>query len=88
MTCPACRNHLSSILAAYRDGEDCPSCGLPADAAKEVLAAIKRGADSELADKYADMASRALTAEQQVRELGDRLREIRDAANLPLGDED
>ena len=84
MECPACENDLWRILQAYEAGEPCPECGLPADAAREILDARKRGADELLERKYTEALSRAMKAEGEAGELRERLKQIREFANRPL----
>ena len=81
--CPGCGNYLSDILAAFRDGSPCPRCNLPAETARQVLEARRRGADEELEQKYTDALRRALGAERERDELRERMREIREVANRP-----
>jgi hypothetical protein len=38
MTCPGCDAHTSAVGIAYRDGDPCPYCGLPAE---ETLQRVK-----------------------------------------------
>ena len=63
--CPACEAWTSSVGVAFRDGNPCPYCGLPADAAEEFDRAIKRGADGDLAKRMADAEQRAAKAERE-----------------------
>lgn len=83
-TCPACRNHTQSIHHAFRDGEPCPVCGLPAHAAAQVLEFQAAHRDSAVMEQYKEMAARALTAEQQVRVLNERIRLVRAAMDEPI----
>jgi hypothetical protein len=83
ITCPGCGNHLSAILAAFREGAPCPNCGLPAEAARLVLDAQRKGADETLRQACTDALKRALEAERERDDLRDRMREIREAANRP-----
>jgi hypothetical protein len=83
ITCPGCENHLSSILRAFRDGEACPSCGLPADVARQVLEARRKGAEEGLQRKYLEAMKRALDAERERDDLRERLLEMRKVANRP-----
>ena len=77
MTCPACDAHLSSVLMAFEEGQPCPNCGLPAEAAVDVLAARKRGASEVLTQKYAAAETRAAKAEAEVRKLRAKLDRIK-----------
>jgi len=83
ITCPGCENHLSSILAAFREGAPCPSCGLPAEAARMVLDAQRKGADETLRQAFADALKRAQEAERERDDLRERMRDIREVANRP-----
>lgn len=77
MTCPACDAHLSSVLQAFREGDPCPVCGLPADAASAVLAAQKRGADVELVERLTKAEQRAGKAEAEAMRLREKLQRIK-----------
>jgi hypothetical protein len=77
--CPGCENVLSSIGTAFNDGEPCPNCGLPAEAAEAIEKAQVRGASDGLAKRTADAEIRAAKAEAEVSILRARLAEIRRA---------
>lgn len=77
--CPGCGSYSSSILRAFDDEDPCPVCGLSADAAAEVFAARRRGADAALTKRYADAVLRADKAEARARQLEDVLHEVRTA---------
>jgi hypothetical protein len=79
--CPGCGNYLSDILAAFRDGQPCPRCGLPADTARQVHEARRKGVDEETERRYLDALKRAIAAEAEARDLRERLDVIREAAN-------
>lgn len=70
--CPACDSYTSSIHQAFRDGGECPVCGLPAEAARAIEVAQERGASEQL-------AQRAAKAEQRVAELERELGRLRGA---------
>lgn len=84
ITCPACGNHLFEILSAFREGQPCPRCDLPADTARVVIEAQRKGADRVLLEKYQETLKRALEAERERDELRRRMREIREAVHRPL----
>lgn len=67
MTCPACKAHTSSVRAAFLDHRPCPSCGLSAYAAQEILAIRQRHADAEadLTARCAQLVIRADRAEME-----------------------
>ena len=71
------------ILAAFQRGEPCPSCALPADAARQVLDARRKGAEEGLTRAYAQVLKRALDAERERDDLRGRLLEMREVANRP-----
>lgn len=79
MTCPGCDARTSLVLARFLDGEPCPSCGLSAAAAAEVLDARKRGADADLTHRYAVAVKRADLAEAEVARLREKLDRVREA---------
>ena len=82
--CPACGQNVFAILQAFREGEACPYCGLPSDAARMVLEAARKGAEETLRQAYAEAMKRALDAERRNADLLERLGEIREAACRPL----
>jgi uncharacterized protein YecT (DUF1311 family) len=59
MVCPICTH----IVAAPSAEKKCSQCGLPAEAARAVIAAREQSADAELSAKYA----RATAELQKVR---------------------
>jgi hypothetical protein len=63
--CPACDSYTSGIYTAFENGEQCPTCGLPAEAAAAVLAARERGASEELVQRAAKAERRAAAAERE-----------------------
>lgn len=75
-TCPACDSETSTIYRAFNEGEACPYCGLPADAANAVLAARERGASEQLVERAALAEQRAAKAEQEIGRLRGRLDRI------------
>ena len=87
MTCPGCGAHLSDVLRAYQEGRPCPSCGLSASAATEVLAVQQAQAAERLKDKAAAAAIRAGKAEAEVRTLRYRLDRIKIEFELALADD-
>jgi hypothetical protein len=77
-TCPACESMTSNIASAFRRGEPCPYCGLPADSAAAVIAAQERGADALLVRQAAEAERRAGVAEAEVDRLRGLLCRVRD----------
>lgn len=65
MTCPACDSYTSGVLLASQEGEPCPGCGLPAEAAAQVLEAQKRSVEEGLTRKYMEAEQRAAKAETE-----------------------
>lgn len=64
--CPACDSETSAIGMAFRDGEPCPYCGLPAEAAEAVMEARKRGATEQVLERLAKAEARAAMAERRL----------------------
>lgn len=81
-TCPACDSWTSSVGIAFRDGEPCPYCGLPAEAVEALDRAAERGAEQSMVDMAAKAEVRATNAEAEVRRLRGLLREILWSAQL------
>lgn len=74
--CPACDSETSELYRAFQEGDPCPYCGLPADAANAVLAARERGASEQLVERAAKAEQRAAKAEQEARRLREALDRI------------
>ena len=85
--CPACGSHTSSIYDAFKRDEECPYCGLPAEAAKAINEARERGADKQLVDRALAAEKRAAEMETELRRLRRRLVRLRDLVNADLGEE-
>ena len=69
----------SNIRAAFERGEGCPSCGLSAAAAAELLESRRRGAEFALVVSTAQAECRAQEAEREaarLREVLARAREV------------
>lgn len=79
-TCPACETTTSSVLSAFRRGDPCPCCGLSAEAAGELVAARRRGADADLVRRAAQAEQRAETAEAEMYRLRRLLRQVGELA--------
>lgn len=79
MVCPACDSWTSSVGIAFRDGEPCPYCGLPADTARVVIEARARRADEDLVARVLEADQRAVKAEAEAAVLRARLNEVRRA---------
>lgn len=79
--CPGCDASLSRIREAFDDGQPCPNCGLPYEAAMAVEAARARGADEKLVERALAAEKRAGEMEAELRDLRGRLSEIRGVAN-------
>ena len=65
-TCPACDSWTSEVGRALRDGEPCPYCGLPAEAAEAVIRARRRGAAEDVLERMAKAEARAAMAEKRL----------------------
>lgn len=85
--CPGCGGYTSAIGEAFGRGENCPSCGLPAKTALEVLAVRQSRADKAIRDLAEEAAVRAGRAETRAAIAEYRLEQVRDAldASLPEG---
>lgn len=81
--CPGCENSLFEILEAFQGGMPCPRCDLPAETARQVYEARRKGVDEELERKYLGALKRAMEAEQERDDLRERMREMREVANRP-----
>jgi hypothetical protein len=85
--CPACHSYTSAIHEAFSGGDECPYCGLPAEAAQAWFAAQERGANEDLARRAAKAEQRAAKAEREVLWLRDRLDQIgRISADQQMGE--
>lgn len=81
MTCPGCDSRTSSVLAAFRNGEPCPYCGLSTRAAAEIEHIRESKANVEIKQMAEEATKRAETAEHQVRILRYRIGRIESALN-------
>jgi hypothetical protein len=89
MECPACGSYGSSVLQAFVDGDDCPRCRLPAQAAEQVINARKQHVSAELVDQYTRSILAKQEAERRARLAEHRLREVEQALqSTPYGWED
>ena len=79
-TCPACDSETSAIGMAFRDGEPCPYCGLPAEAAEAVIRARRRGAAEDVLERMARAEARAARAEARLARLLGAVDDIERAA--------
>lgn len=86
--CPACNSWTSSIYDAFQDGEPCPFCQLPAEAAKAINTARERNADEQLIKRALAAELRAAEMEAELRRLRTRLANIKHTVNAELGDEE
>jgi nitrate/TMAO reductase-like tetraheme cytochrome c subunit len=79
-TCPACQAHLSGVWDAMEGARAaCPSCGLPGNVIREVEAARKAQADTELTGKLEAALVRAGKAEAEAALLREHLRSVKKA---------
>ena len=79
MTCPACDSYTSSVRMAFESGNDCPHCGLSADAAIQIEQAAKRGADADLIARVAVVEREAADLRKRLRVAEWRLQKAQDA---------
>lgn len=76
--CPACKAHLSGVYDALEGVRTaCPSCGLPGSVIREVEAARKARADTELTAKLETALVRAGKAEAEAALLREHIRAIK-----------
>ena len=80
-SCPACDSWTSAVGIAFRDGEPCPYCGLPAEVVPILDAAEKRGLDRTLIERTAQAEVRAVNAEAETERMKAALRRIKDEAS-------
>lgn len=76
-SCPACDSWTSAVGQAFLDGEPCPYCGFPAEAARQLEAAESRGADQKMIDAFVEAEKRATKAETELAQLRRALADIR-----------
>jgi hypothetical protein len=77
--CPGCEAETSTIRAAFERDESCPSCGLSAEAAAQVLEVRARRGDERLRADLEAALKRADAAEQEVAVLRNQVRGVRAA---------
>ena len=77
MTCPGCDSRTSSVLRAFEEGHPCPSCGLSADAAGEILRIQRARADEGLKRELAEAVKARAVAERKARSAEYKLGELR-----------
>jgi hypothetical protein len=87
MTCPGCGAHLSAVLRAHQEGRPCPSCGLSASAASEILAVRRSQADEQMRATAEAAVLRAGKAESELRVLRYRLHCVEEALKEALAGE-
>ena len=84
MTCPSCDSHTSGILAAYRDGQPCPVCGLSPEATAQIEAIQDSRANDAAKQIAEDAIKRADKAEREASLLRTRLHKVEDAVQSAL----
>lgn len=67
--CPGCDSWTSAVGEAFRDGDPCPYCGLPAEAVRLIDEARERHVSEDLITRYAAADERARKAETEARRL-------------------
>jgi hypothetical protein len=77
--CPACNSYTSDVARAFRDDRPCPTCGLSAEAAAEILAVRTARADEALKGRLEAALVRAGKAEAEASSLRIRLEAVREA---------
>lgn len=75
--CPACGSWTTSVGIAFRDGDECPYCGLPADTADLIDKAREKGLSKKLTEALAAAEVRAVKAETERAEMASQLARIR-----------
>jgi hypothetical protein len=86
--CPGCQSSTSAITEAFRFGDPCPYCGLPAQTAIEVNEVRERKANADLVEQTAAALLRAGKAEAEAADLRRALMRVkadlsRTLANMP-----
>lgn len=74
--CPGCEAQTSSVRAAFERDAPCPSCGLPAGVAAQVLEVRARRGDEQLRRELEQALIRADRAERERNALLMRLRRV------------
>jgi len=77
MECPGCGSYSSSVLSAFHDDKPCPSCGLSAAAAWEILRVRKSRADEALKRQLEQEIAARSAAERKLRSAEYKLGELR-----------
>lgn len=75
-SCPGCEAWTSSVGLAFRQGEPCPYCGLPAEAARLIDEAQERNVSAKLTQRLIEAEKRAAKAEGAAAELRSLLASI------------
>lgn len=76
-TCVACGAWTTSVGIAYRDGEPCPTCSLPNDAAVAIETARDRAVNDDLIQRCIEAEKRAVKAEAAAYRLKILLRDMK-----------
>src|SRR5258708_4233586 len=84
MTCPGCGTHTSAVAEAHYADQPCPYCGLPAEAAAQVLAVRAARADEKLKATAEEALLRAGKAEGELRRARYRLQQVEAAVKEAL----
>lgn len=74
--CPGCGSETSGVAWAVDNGDNCPTCGLSAEAIVTVLEVRRRFGETELTERLAVALKRADAAEAKMQRLQARLREV------------
>lgn len=77
-TCPGCDAHTSDVARAFANDQRCPSCGLSAAAAKEIMVVRQARADDAIKAEFAGLRLRADRAERDYERVNSVLSEIRE----------
>lgn len=78
--CPACHSYSSGVFTAFAQGNPCPECGLPADAATAIERARNHHVATETVERLAAAELRVAELEHENIQLHHQLADIIDAA--------
>ena len=77
-TCPGCNSHTSDIAQAFFNDQPCPTCGLSAAAAREIMVIRQARADEAIKAEFEKLRLRADRAEQSRDALQECVNDLRE----------
>jgi hypothetical protein len=77
--CPGCNSRTSDIAHAFDNSEPCPTCGLSAGAAAEILTVQEGRASDAVKARFEELRLRADRAEARAEKLWLQLAAVRNA---------